>query len=221
MCLNFFTNLGWIGPSAMPIIVSKFHFKYSCLAWVKNIYTCKSISYHVLNIVYHSLECLQMVHWPLSILCCYLCDKHWNLQILALLISIVQHHCWHHLPQHSHNHNPLHLCPPCHDTTQLASSHHPDLVCNNCCLTLQEVSLFIELNKGALELGLEMEMGCYEYQECGRKGCSGFSEGRWRSRGLLWHWGSIMSWRFIPDAYRWGSGWWWMRDRSMSTSRHW
>ena len=43
--LNFFTNLGWIGPSAMPIIASKFHFKYSHSAWVKNIYACKSISY--------------------------------------------------------------------------------------------------------------------------------------------------------------------------------
>ena len=106
-CLNFFANLGCIGCSATPIITSKFRFKYSRSAGVNMTYTCKlsiSIMHNVLNIICCSLESLQTVHQPLSIPPHYVRDKCWNLWIWALLISIIQHHCLHHLSPHSHNH---------------------------------------------------------------------------------------------------------------------
>ena len=81
-CLNFFTNLGCIGCSAMPIITSKFHFKYSRSARVNMTYACKlsiSIMHNVLNIIHHSLESLQTVHRPLSIPPHYVRDERWNL----------------------------------------------------------------------------------------------------------------------------------------------
>ena len=196
-CLNFFANLGCIGHSAMPIITLKSHFKYSRLARVNMTYACElsiSIMHNVLNIICCSLESLQTVCQPLSILPHYVHDECWNLWILALLISIVQHCCLHCLSPHSHNHYPipplqhpypildLHLSH--HDPTQLTSSCHLNLVCDNCCSTLHEVSLFIGLGEVALESGkgcLAMETECCEYQECGRKGCSGSGAGRWRS----------------------------------------
>ena len=179
------TNLPMsLGPSAMPIITLKFHFKYSCLAQGRifiNQHCVPCVKHH-----FHSLKYLQMVQWLAFVNTALLFIwQALESSIPVLLIHIVQYHCWCHLPQCSH------LCLPHHDPTQLVSSCHPDLVCNDYCSTLKEMSLFAELNEGALELGrgcLEMEMG-HEYQECGRKGCSGFGRGKQRTQGLLWHQG--------------------------------
>ena len=113
------TNLPMsLGPSAMPIITLKFHFKYSCLAQGRifiNQHCVPCVKHH-----FHSLKYLQMVQWLAFVNTALLFIwQALESSIPVLLIHIVQYHCWCHLPQCSHNYY-LHLCLPHHDPTQLA-----------------------------------------------------------------------------------------------------